>query len=218
MFIKVNGVRLFYEKMGSGPAMIMVHGNEEDHRIFDNASELLKKHYTLYLVDSRGHGQSDRAQAYFYQDMADDMAAFILQLELRDVTYVGSSDGAIVGMLLAISHPEMISQLVLAGANTKPDGVIPEVYAQMKDIYRKTRNPLVKMMLEQPHIANRELKQIKARTLVLAGSDDLIRLDHIRNIARMIPNSKLMILPGEDHSSYIIHNDLIAKIILNDFK
>ena len=42
MFIKVNGVRLFYEKMGSGPAMIMVHGNEEDHRIFDNASDLLK--------------------------------------------------------------------------------------------------------------------------------------------------------------------------------
>lgn len=66
MFIKVNGVRLFYEKMGSGPAMIMVHGNEEDHRIFDNASDLLKKHYTLYLVDSRGHGQSDRVQAYFY--------------------------------------------------------------------------------------------------------------------------------------------------------
>lgn len=218
MFIKVNGVRLFYEKVGSGPVMIMVHGNEEDHRIFDNASELLKKHYTLYLVDSRGHGQSDRCQSYFYKDMCDDMAEFMLQLQLKDVTFVGSSDGAIVGMLLAINYPDMISHLVLAGANTSPDGVIPEVYAQMKAIYHKTKNPLVKMMLEQPHITNRELKQIKARTLVLAGSDDLIRLDHIRHIARMIPDSELMILPGEDHSSYIIHNDFIAKIILNHFK
>lgn len=218
MFIKVNGIRLFYEMTGTGQPMIMVHGNEENHRIFDNASELLKKHYQLYLIDSRGHGQSDRCDAYFYQDMCDDMAEFITQMKLKDVTFVGSSDGAIVGMLLAISHPEMIKNLVLAGPNTQPDGVIPEVYEEMKAIYRKTKNPLVKMMIEQPHISNKELKQIKARTLVLAGSDDLIQLDHIRHIARMIPDSELKILEGEDHGSYIIHSDKIAKIILNYFK
>ena len=218
MFIKVNGVRLFYEKMGSGPAMIMVHGNEEDHRIFDDASELLKKNYTLYLVDSRGHGQSDRVKEYFYQDMCDDMVELIEQLQLQDITFVGSSDGAIIGMLLASQHPDIITNLVLAGPNTRPDGVIPEVYREMKDIYRKTKNPLVKMMLEQPHITNKELKQIKARTLVLAGSDDLISLDHIKKIANHIPHCQLMILEGEDHSSYIIHSEKIAKIILEKLK
>ena len=60
MFIHVNGVHLFYEKQGTGKPLILLHGNEEDHRIFDEAIELLKKHYTVYAVDSRGHGQSAR--------------------------------------------------------------------------------------------------------------------------------------------------------------
>ena len=60
MFIQVHGIRLYYEKIGTGKPLILVHGNEEHHRIFDNAAEILKKHYTLYLVDSRGHGQSDK--------------------------------------------------------------------------------------------------------------------------------------------------------------
>ena len=42
MFIHVNGVRLFYEKQGTGKPLILLHGNEEDHRIFDEAIELLK--------------------------------------------------------------------------------------------------------------------------------------------------------------------------------
>ena len=53
MFIHVNGVRLFYEKQGTGKPLILLHGNEEDHRIFDEATELLKRHYTVYTVDSR---------------------------------------------------------------------------------------------------------------------------------------------------------------------
>ena len=53
MFIHVNGVRLFYEKQGTGKPLILLHGNEENHRIFDEAIELLKKHYTVYAVDSR---------------------------------------------------------------------------------------------------------------------------------------------------------------------
>ena len=218
MFVHVNGIRLFYEKLGHGKPLIMVHGNEENHRIFDNAAELLKKHYTVYLVDSRGHVQSDKVDEYHYQDKCDDMVDFINQLDLKDITYMGSSDGAIIGILLASQYPDMISHLILAGPNTKPNGVIDEVYQYMKDVYQKTKNPLVKMMLEQPHISNKELKQIKARTLVLAGSDDLIRLDHINNIAKQIPHSHFIILEGEDHSSYIIHNDKIAKIILKEFK
>ena len=66
MFIHVNGVRLFYEKQGTGKPLILLHGNEEDHRIFDEAIELLKKHYTVYAVDSRGHGQSDKVLEYHY--------------------------------------------------------------------------------------------------------------------------------------------------------
>ena len=173
MFIHVNGVRLFYEKQGTGKPLILLHGNEENHRIFDEAIELLKKHYTVYAVDSRGHGQSDKV---------------------------------------------LVDHLILAGVNVKPNGVILEVYQEMKEQYQKTKNPLIRMMLEEPHISNQQLHQIEAKTLLLAGSDDLIKLDHIERISHHIKNCEFRILEGEDHSSYIIHNKKIAKIILEELK
>ena len=187
MFIHVNGVRLFYEKQGTGKPLILLHGNEEDHRIFDEAIELLKKHYTVYAVDSRGHGQSDKVLEYHYLDMAKDIQEMIEQLELKDISLMGSSDGAIIGLLIG-------------------------------SLYPKLENPLIRMMLEEPHISNQQLHQIEAKTLLLAGSDDLIKLDHIERISHHIKNCEFRILEGEDHSSYIIHNKKIAKIILEELK
>ena len=176
MFIHVNGVRLFYEKQGTGKPLILLHGNEEDHRIFDEAIELLKKHYTVYTVDSRGHGQSDKVLEYHYLDMAKDIQEMIEQLELKDISLMGSSDGAIIGLLIGSLYPKLVDHLILAGVNVKPNGVILEVYQEMKEQYQKTKNPLIRMMLEEPHISNQQLHQIEAKTLLLAGSDDLIKL------------------------------------------
>ena len=55
MFIGVNGIQLFYTKTGQGRPLIMVHGNSEDHTIFDEAIGVLKEHFTCYAIDSRGH-------------------------------------------------------------------------------------------------------------------------------------------------------------------
>lgn len=218
MFIHVNGVRLFYEKQGTGKPLILLHGNEEDHRIFDEAIELLKKHYTVYAVDSREHGQSDKVLEYHYLDMAKDIQEMIEQLELKDVSLMGSSDGAIIGLLIGSLYPKLVDHLILAGVNVKPNGVILEIYQEMKEQYQKTKNPLIRMMLEEPHISNQQLHQIEAKTLLLAGSDDLIKLDHIERISHHIKNCEFRILEGEDHSSYIIHNKKIAKIILEELK
>ena len=131
MFIHVNGVRLFYEKQGTGEPLILLHGNEEDHRIFDEAIELLKKHYTVYAVDSRGHGQSDKVLEYHYLDMAKDIQEMIEQLELKDVSLMGSSDGAIIGLLIGSLYPKLVDHLILAGVNVKPNGVILEIYQEI---------------------------------------------------------------------------------------
>lgn len=99
MFINVNNIRLYYEKHGEGNPLILLHGNEENHFIFDEAVEKLKKYYTVYTLDSRGHGQSEKVKEYHYQDMANDIKNFIKQLDLKKVTLMGSSDGAIIGLL-----------------------------------------------------------------------------------------------------------------------
>ena len=59
MYCTVNGLRLYYEVEGVGTPLIMVHGNSEDHTIFDRAVAELSESCTVYTPDSRCHGQSD---------------------------------------------------------------------------------------------------------------------------------------------------------------
>ena len=81
MLIEVNGTRLHYEKRGKGRPLILVHGNGEDHTIFQQALLLLEKRFCCYAVDSRCHGQS-RGGALHYSEMAEDMLCFMEQLDL----------------------------------------------------------------------------------------------------------------------------------------
>ena len=97
----VNGIRLFYEQTGEGRPLVMLHGNGEDHTIFDEAVEVLSNRFTCYAIDSQGHGQSDEVDELHYADMASDLLAFLEELDLRDVVLCGYSDGGIVALLAA---------------------------------------------------------------------------------------------------------------------
>ena len=77
MILAVGAVELFYEKQGKGRPLILLHGNGEDHHIFDESVDALAKEWTVYRPDSRGHGQSSPVREFHYQDMAEDiMIAF----------------------------------------------------------------------------------------------------------------------------------------------
>ncbi len=214
MIAKVNGVDLYYEVVGSGEPLIMVHGNGEDHTIFDVAAEKLKDHFTCYLIDSRDHGKSSKVTGLSYQSMADDIKSFILQLGLDNVTFYGFSDGGIIGLLVA-SQTDLLKRLIVSGANTQPDGVKKGLILMMKVIYFFTRNQKIRMMLDEPHISDEELSRINCETTVIAGEKDLIRKEHTEHIANAIKGSRMMILPGEGHGSYIVKTTKIADIILD---
>ena len=94
MNVQVNGVILYYEKQGSGPPLVLLHGNGEDGRIFDRTAEVLAPHYTVYTIDSRCHGQSSRDVPLSYDLMAADVLAFTKALKLEKPVICGFSDGA----------------------------------------------------------------------------------------------------------------------------
>ena len=213
MIVNVNGIDLFYEKTGTGRPLMMVHGNGEDHSIFDEAVEILKDRFTCYCVDSRGHGQSSPVNEYHYTDMARDMLAFMKQLNLRNAAFYGYSDGGIVA-LLAASKTRRITSLVTSGANLTPQGVKLSLWLSMRLQNLIHPHPLTQLMIREPHISKNLLRRIQAKTLVLAGENDLIREKETRRIARGIPGAEMRILPGEDHGSYIAHSPKIGKILL----
>ena len=214
MFINVNGVSLYYEKRGAENArpLILLHGNGEDHTIFDQALLVLEKTFCCYAVDSRCHGQSGEG-ALHYSDMAADMLAFMKALELRDVIFYGFSDGGIVG-LLAASQTDRITTLITSGANLNPNGVKLPLRLLVAAMNLIKPDPKLALMLREPWISDDVLKRIRAHTIVLAGSRDVIPETETRHIAETIPNAELNILKGEGHGSYIIHSEKIAKLII----
>ena len=215
MNITVNNVNLYYEVAGSGAPLVMVHGNGESHAIFDKAVPLLAEHFTCYLLDSRGHGQSQPVTEYHYADMAEDVFQFIQALHLEHVTYYGFSDGGIIGLLLAGKHPKLLEKMIISGANTRPDAVVKRIVRLFKVINFLHKNPLFELMLTEPHITKEQLQAIETPTLVLAGSKDLVLEEDTRFIAESIPHATLRILPGESHTSYIVHKEKIAELILD---
>lgn len=212
--IKVNNINLFYTCTGSGAPLIMLHGNGEDHTIFDEAVALLSKHFTVYAIDSRDHGQSDKVDELHYDDMAEDIRIFIEELGLEKPILYGFSDGGIVGLLLAIKYPELLSKVIGSGVNVNPEGLVKGWHIIFKIIYFFNRDRKFKMMLTEPNITKEMLSKISIPVFLTGGSKDMIRQEHMKMIAENIPGAKLSILEGEKHGSYIVHNQKIAEVII----
>ncbi len=211
--IRVNDVDISYEEAGQGRPMVLIHGNGENHTIFDRTVRILEKKFTCYLPDSRGHGKSHWTGEFHYRDMAEDIVQFLEKLNLRDVALVGFSDGGIVG-LMAAARTDRISSLIACGANTRPEGLRGVYLLGMRILHFFGRSPLMRLMIKEPDISDQELRQIHADTLIVAGEHDLIRKSETDYIAAQIPGAGKIILPGESHGSYIVHSEKLADIIL----
>ena len=215
MQVTVNGCTLYYEKTGAGRPLILLHGNGETHLIFDKALPLLRDHFTVYLIDSRGHGQSSKTNSFHYAEMAEDIHCFIEALSLTAPLFYGFSDGGIIGLMLAATYPTLLSGLIVSGANTGPEGLKQGWLWLFRLVYRITKDPKIALMLQEPHITAKQLAAIQIPTLVLAGSHDLIKEAHTRSLAAAIQGCSLHILPGEGHGSYVVHSEKIASLILD---
>lgn len=203
MKIKVNGVNLHYTKEGNGPVVILLHANSSNLGYFEVCKELLKKEYTVYSVDSRGHGKSQRVEEFHYRDMVEDIKQFIDTMKISNPIIIGHSDGAIIGLLLAQKYPFLLSCLVSCGASLNPRSIFSKEYYILKAVYFFTRNKKIKLMLEEPDIDMAHLKTIKIPVLVLAGEKDIVKEEVTKEIASNIKGSKLKIIRGESHGSYV---------------
>lgn len=214
MFIEVNNVTLFYECKGSGHPLLLLHGNGEDHTIFNTLVESLSVHYTCYLIDTRGHGKSSEISDYHYTDMMEDIYQFISVLSLDKPYLLGFSDGGIIGLLLASKHPNLIDKYILCGVNFQPFGIVFRWQLIMKISYFFTRDKKVKMMLKEPGISIKEILEIKAKILVITGSKDMIKESHTKEMIKYINNSDWMIMQGYTHSNYIIKQAVLKDIVV----
>lgn len=214
MRVEIDGRGTEYGVAGSGRPLILLHGNGEDRRIFDAGVPMLSERFTVYSVDSRGHGGSDPAESYHYEDMAEDMHAFASELGLKDPVVFGFSDGGIVGLIWAIRYPGDIGYLISAGANTRPEALkgLSMLLVRLRNRIRP--DPIVTMMLEEPHITAEMLSEISVPSLIVRAEHDCIDEDDTDLIAGSIPSAEKLVVPGADHCSYVVGSTEFAEIIL----
>lgn len=214
MYIQLNSQVIFYDKKGDhGPAVLLLHGNGGSHEMYDVLAEDLSCDYTVYLMDTRGHGASATPKEFHYSQMAEDVLALCHALSLSDTILVGYSDGAIMALMAVLKEESLFKKLVLCGANLSPAGLSHSLLHQIKKEYKKTGDPLKNLMLQEPHIEPDSLPSISIPVLVVAGEKDCIRKKETLSIARHIPRSTLHIVQGEDHGSYLTHTAMAASFL-----
>ena len=215
MFQEVPGGMLHYQQWGSGHPLILLHGNGEDLTIFNEAAQVLSERFCVYALDLPGHGRSHRPQVLHYRHIAQAIRSFIRSLGLEKPYLYGFSDGGIIGLMLAIDSPHLLSKLVISGANLEPEGL--RLFTRMSTAVRcrLTGSEKAQMMLSEPYISTQSLGSITVPTFVTAGQFDCIKPAHTRLIADSIPGSRLDIFPGQLHGSYVVHSQKIAQYLLS---
>lgn len=216
---EVNGIKLYFASYGEGAPVILLHGGagNGDHWAFQLAALAAK--YRVIVVDARGHGRSTRdARPITYELMSDDLLALMDKLELEKAALVGWSDGGIIALDLAMRHPERVSSLVAYGANfdlagTQKGGNSPAFatyfarcaadYAKLSPTpidYKGLTAALRPMWRTQPNYKKEQLAGLKVPTLILDGAhDEIIRQEHLKEMARLITGSRLVFIPDASH-------------------
>lgn len=202
-------ITLSYREKGDGTPLILLHGNGQDGSYFVHQIDYFCGRYRVIALDTRGHGQSPRGAAPFtIGQFARDLRDFMADLGLSRAVLLGFSDGANIAMQFAMEYPGMAKALILNGGNLNPAGVKRTVQIPIEIGYgiakrfaakspgAKRNAELLGLMVQEPNIDRSELSKITAPTLVVCGTNDIIREAHTRAIAAGIPGARLAILKG----------------------
>lgn len=219
--IRMADILHYYIEQGTGFPLILLHGNGEDHTYFVNQISAFAQNYHVYAVDTRGHGKTPRGDAPFtIRQFADDLSAFMDRLHIEKANILGFSDGANIAMIFALKYSSKVNKLILNGGNLDAGGIKRTVQLPIELGYRvarifankspeaKAHAEMLGLMVNDPAIAVEELAKIDVPTLVIAGTNDMVKESHTRLIADHIKNAKLCLIHG---------NHFIANKKPNDF-
>ena len=222
-FAPVNGIKVWYAMFGRGEPVLLLHGGLANADYWGHQVRALQRHYQVIVMESRGHGHSSRNQEpYGYDLMASDVVGLLDHLKIRKAAIVGWSDGAILGLSLAMSHPDRVSRLFAFAANSDPSGVkdvgkspvFDEFTARAAKEYEAlSATPgqfktffaeIGKMWETQPNWTAKDLNAIKVPTWIVdADHDEAIQRENTEFLAKEIPNAGLLLQPEASHFSML---------------
>lgn len=222
-YAPVDGINIWYAEFGRGSPVILLHGGLANADYWGDQVRALEGRYRVIVMDSRGHGRSTRnATPFGYELMAEDVLGLMDHLHIRKAAVVGWSDGAIIGLELAIHHPGRLTRLFAFAANSDPSGVkdvskspvftrfiarARREYEQLSPTpghYDSFLAQITKMWATQPHFTATQLEGITVPTWIVdADHDEAIQRANTLFMADHIPGSGLLILPQVSHFAFL---------------
>jgi len=236
-YVDLDGIRTYHEITGTGEPLVLLHGGMCTIDTFTELATQLAPSYRVHRPERRGHGRTpDVAGPITYQNMATDTVAYIEQLGVAPVHLVGWSDGAVVGLLVALARPDLVRTLTFIGAALTEDGLPPEMLPLPERIPIEALPPFLREMYATvspdgpdhfeviwdklapawttfPLVDMAELRTLGVPTLVVAADHDMITPEHAATISRTIPDARLAVIPG-DHSVPITKPTLVSSLML----
>ena len=203
--------------------MLLLHGGLAKSNYWGNQVPALARSYRVIVMDSRGHGRSTRDERpYGYDLMASDVLGLMDYLRLPKAAIVGWSDGAILGLDIAIHHPERLTKLFAFAANSDPSGVADiaqspvfnayiaraekeyQALSPTPGEYKSFLDQISKMWETQPHFTADQLRGIAVPVWIVdADHDEAIKRDNTEFMASQIPNTGLLLQPEVSHFSFL---------------
>jgi pimeloyl-ACP methyl ester carboxylesterase len=207
--IKVNGMSMYYEVSGNGAPLVVLHGAYMNLRDMAPLISKLAATHRVYAPELQGHGRTtDIDRPITYQNLADDVAAFMKAVDLQKADVMGYSMGALTGLQLAIRHPTNVNKLVFAGGAYDFEGWQPEFKAMMpkqtvdmmlqtpfaKEYPKLAANPkgfpeLAKKVIalqNAPMAWESDVKALKVPVLIIGGDADGATLEHYVRMFRLL--------------------------------
>ena len=219
----VNGIRIWYATFGKGDPVVLLHGGLANANYWGHQVPVLAERYRVIVMDSRGHGRSTRDERpYGYELMASDVLGLMDFLKIPKAAVVGWSDGAILGLEIAIRHPARLSKLFAFAANSDPSGVKDiakspvfnafiaraakeyEALSPTPGQYQSFLDQIGKMWATQPNYTAAQLNGISTPTWIVdADHDEAIKRENTEYMAAQIPDAGLLIQPEVSHFSFL---------------
>lgn len=235
-YASVNGIAMYYAIFGRGEPILLIPIGIAPSEMWAGVIPLLSQHHEVIAADTRGHGRSTRtASAYSYALLAADYLALLDHLHINRVALIGASDGAIIGLEIAMHHPERLTKLFAQGANATPDGLFADAadptashaasrmwaddyrrLSKTPDEYAAFHQAMKLMWDSQPNYTAAQLSGIRVPTaIVICDHDEWVKPDHARYLAQTIPGARILVLHGVSHYAALQDPQAYAAAVLS---
>ena len=215
-YLDLPDLRVAYRQAGSGPTLLLLHGNSESKKIFARYQQEFFTDFTTLALDSRGHGQSrSKDTEYTIAQYCQDVIHFCRAKGISKTHLVGYSDGGNIALFLVQRAPELFERVVAISPNTLVSATEEDtlrLFTRMMKtfkILRKFGLPTQKyimrfnLMLTDIGISDEELATIRTGMKILYAEHEMIKESHIQDIARLIPNTDLEKVMGCTHMNIL---------------